>query len=92
VQETSAAHLLGEMGLMYEQWFPSQLQTGRTLLLVAWDAAELDSSRLDKYLDTLEPLHEGGLVRNGRRVRRYYYRVAHGYHAATDDKAHERTG
>ena len=81
VDRTSAGHLFGDMGLMYERWFPAQAQTGRTLLIVAWDAHDLEASRLEGQVDDLEPMHEGTLLRNGRLVRRYYYRVARGYHA-----------
>ena len=87
VAGTSTAHLFGEMGLMYEQWFPPVLQSGRTLLLVAWDPAELVPARLGKYVDALGPLQEGVLTRDGHTVRRYYFRVAHGYHASNRSPA-----
>ena len=46
VRNTTSQHLFGPSGLMYEQWFPSRLQEGRTLLLVALDAPELADARL----------------------------------------------
>jgi len=79
VAETSAGHLFGDVGLMYERWFPVTLQTGRTLLLVAWDPAQLAAAHLEDRVDGLEPIQEGVLSREGRSVRRYFYRVAHGY-------------
>jgi dolichol-phosphate mannosyltransferase len=79
VAETSSGHLFDDVGLMYEQWFPVNLQTGRTLLLVAWDPGQLAAAHLENRVDELEPIQEGLLVRDGRTVRRYYYRVAHGY-------------
>jgi dolichol-phosphate mannosyltransferase len=79
VAQTSTGHLFDEMGLMYEQWFPANLQSGRTLLLVAWDPDELTAVHLEKHVDGLEPIKEGVLLRNGNIVRRYYTRVAHGY-------------
>jgi dolichol-phosphate mannosyltransferase len=79
VAETSSSHLFGGMGLMYERWFPAQRQTGRTLLLLAWDAGDLAEPHLQSHVSALEPLQEGTLVRHGRVVRRYYYRVVHGY-------------
>ncbi len=48
VAATSSAHLFDDVGLMYEQWFPAELQTGRTLLLVSWDPANLAASHLKK--------------------------------------------
>jgi dolichol-phosphate mannosyltransferase len=79
VAETSSSHLFGGMGLMYEWWFPAQRQTGRTLLLLGWDAGDLAEAHLQSHVSGLEPLQEGTLVRDGRTVRRYYYRVVHGY-------------
>jgi dolichol-phosphate mannosyltransferase len=79
VAETSSWHLFGGMGLMYERWFPAERQAGSTLLLVGWDAADLAAADLQSHVSGLEPLQEGTLVRDGRVVRRYYYRVAHGY-------------
>jgi hypothetical protein len=79
VLETSSGHLFGGMGLMYERWFPAGRQTGRTLLLLAWDAGDLAAVHLQSHASGLEPLQEGMLVRNGRVVRRYFYRVVHGY-------------
>jgi dolichol-phosphate mannosyltransferase len=76
---TSTAHLFDDMGLMYEQWFPPQQLAGRTLLLVAWDVAALAPAHLENHVEQLEPIKEGALLRNGRMVRRYYFRVVHGY-------------
>src|SRR5450631_889990 len=80
VAETSSWHLFGGIGLMYERWFPVERQTGRTLLLLGWDPGDLAPVRLQSHVSgALEPMQEGTLVRDGRVVRRYYYRVAHGY-------------
>jgi dolichol-phosphate mannosyltransferase len=79
VASTSTGHLFEGLGLMYEQWFPAQLQAGRTLLLVAWDPGALDLVHLRDHVATAGPVIEGSLIRNGMLVRHYYYRVAHGY-------------
>ena len=79
VATSSSAHLFGDMGLMYERWFPPAAQAGRTLLLVAWDAAALQDPRLARQVERLDPVQVGTLSRNQRLVRRFYYRVAHGY-------------
>jgi dolichol-phosphate mannosyltransferase len=85
VAETSSAHLFDDVGLMYERWFPTNQQVGRSLLLVAWDPDQLAAAHLQKHVDRLEPIQEGVLVRDGRVVRRYFYRVAHGYRNAGPD-------
>jgi hypothetical protein len=79
VADTSSCHLFGGMGLMYERWFPVERQAGRTLLVLAWDAGDLAAEHLQSHVSRLEPLQDGTLVRDGQVVRRYYYRVAHGY-------------
>jgi hypothetical protein len=70
---------------MYERWFPTNQQVGRSLLLVAWDPDQLAAAHLQKHVDRLEPIQEGVLVRDGRVVRRYFSRVAHGYRNAGPD-------
>jgi dolichol-phosphate mannosyltransferase len=79
VASRSSWHLFDQLGLMYEQWFPVNLQAGRNLLLVAWDPADLAASHLEKRVEALEPIHDGVLTRDGTVVRRFYYRVAHDY-------------
>jgi dolichol-phosphate mannosyltransferase len=79
VANTSSGHLFDGMGLMYEQWFPTRQQSGRTLLLVSFDAASLDATQLMPHVERLDPLQVGTLLRGGHIVRRYYYRVAYGY-------------
>jgi dolichol-phosphate mannosyltransferase len=76
---TSGTHLFGDTGLMYEQWFPAELQAGRTLLLVAWDPRELAGEKIESRVQRLEPVRQGVLVRDGKLIRSYYYRVAYGY-------------
>ena len=78
---TASQNLFGLSGLMYERWFPPAAQAGRSLLLVALVAAELDDARLAPYVTTLGPLQTGTLQRNGRIAGAYYYRTATGYRA-----------
>jgi dolichol-phosphate mannosyltransferase len=79
VQQTTSEHLFGNNGLMYERWFPPQLQQGRTLLLVGWNPQDLTGARVESRVTRLDPLREGAMTRDGRLIRRYYYRVAYGY-------------
>jgi dolichol-phosphate mannosyltransferase len=79
VAETSAGHLFGDMGLMYQQWFAPKLQAGRTMLLVAWDAGTLGDARFAGRVARISAIQEGYLVKDGRMVRPYFYRVAYGY-------------
>jgi len=79
VNETSSGHLFGQMGLMYERWFPLAAERGRTLLLVAWSREDLEGDRLQSSVERLEPISEGTLTRDGEITHRYYYRLAYGY-------------
>jgi dolichol-phosphate mannosyltransferase len=79
VSETTSAHLFGRVGLMYEYWFPPAAERGRTLLLVAWDATDLDAPKVRAGVERLAPVHDGELRRNGKFIRSYYYRFAYGY-------------
>jgi dolichol-phosphate mannosyltransferase len=79
VSETTSAHLFGQVGLMYERWFPVGRQEGRTLLLVAWDRGDLASQSVAASVERLGPIEEGLIMRDNRVIRHYYYRLADGY-------------
>lgn len=83
VSETSSGHLFGQMGLMYERWFPLAAARGRTLLLVAWSRDELADGGLQSSVERLEPISEGLVMRDGEAIRHYYYRLAYGYRGFT---------
>jgi dolichol-phosphate mannosyltransferase len=77
----SSTHLFGGNGLMFERWAPAETEQGRTLLLVAWDPADLDGEAIRSHAERLGPVEVEVLTRDGRFVRRYYYRVAYDYQA-----------
>jgi dolichol-phosphate mannosyltransferase len=77
----SSTHLFGGNGLMFERWAPAETENGKTLLLVAWDPADLDGEAIRSHTERLGPVEVEVLTRDGRFVRRYYYRVAYNYQA-----------
>jgi dolichol-phosphate mannosyltransferase len=77
--ETSSAHLFGGLGLMYERWAPPELEEGRTLLLVAWNAGDLTGSAVESHAERWGPVEEDVLSRGGHVIRRFYHRVAYNY-------------
>ncbi len=79
--QTSSVHLFGGIGLMYERWTPPELQEGRTLLLVAWDPAELTGKEIESHADRWGPVVDDVLRRDGQVVRHYCHRVAYNYRA-----------
>ncbi|MGC1521239.1 MAG: glycosyltransferase family 39 protein, partial [Steroidobacteraceae bacterium] len=78
-RETSSAHLFGGVGLMYERWTPPELQEGRTLLLVAWDARDLTGGAVLSHAERWGPIEDEVLSRGGHVIRHYYHRVAYNY-------------
>ena len=77
--DVTAANLFGHVGLMYERWTAPTAELGRALLLISWNAEDLDSPEVRAGVERLGPLQEGELRRDERFVRRYYYRFAFGY-------------
>jgi dolichol-phosphate mannosyltransferase len=75
----SSTHLFGGNGLMFERWTPPETENGKTLLLVAWDPADLDGEAIRSHAERLGPVEVEVLTRDGRFVRRYYYRIAYDY-------------
>jgi dolichol-phosphate mannosyltransferase len=80
VSETSSAHLFGQVGLMYERWFPAAGQSGRQLLLIAWNPAALSDPTVGEHVERLDPIQQGLLMRGRRPIRPFYYRAAYGFH------------
>jgi dolichol-phosphate mannosyltransferase len=77
--DTSSAHLFGGIGLMYERWTPAAMQEGRTLLLVAWDPADLTGKAVESHAERWGPVEDEVLWRDGQVVRHYYHRLAYNY-------------
>jgi dolichol-phosphate mannosyltransferase len=85
LRDTSSGHLFGQVGLMYERWFPPAAERGRMLFLVAWNPRDLDAPGLGAYAERFGRIEEGLLTRGGRLIRPYYYRLAYGYRGPQAD-------
>lgn len=79
VSRISSDVLFGGLGLMYKRWFPESSLRGRNLLLVSWDAGDLDTAAVRSHMRRLDPIQEGMLSRDGHPIRRYFYRLAFDY-------------
>jgi dolichol-phosphate mannosyltransferase len=77
--ETAAQGMFGEKGLMYDRWFPTADQDGKSLVLVSDEARELESPGLLARVQSLEPIQKHTVTRDGVAVGTYYARVAYGY-------------
>jgi dolichol-phosphate mannosyltransferase len=84
--QTSNSVLFDGVGLMYERWTAPSSQSGRDLLLVAWDAGELRDALLEPRVGRLGPIQEEVLQRDGRFVRHYYHRMAYNYRYGSSEK------
>jgi dolichol-phosphate mannosyltransferase len=83
--QTANSHLFGGMGLMYALWLPPESQNGRNLLLVAWSPGELDDKFIRARVESLGPIEDDVLMRDGVLIRHYYHRMAFNYHSRDDD-------
>lgn len=77
--KTAGQGMFGKRGLMYDRWFPPDLQGGKSLVLVSDEAADLDAPAVRGCVERLEPVQELIVSRNGAVGGRFYARVAHGY-------------
>jgi dolichol-phosphate mannosyltransferase len=84
--QTSNSVLFDGVGLMYQRWTPPSSEAGRDLLLVAWDAGELDDALLQSKVERLGPVQKEELQRDGRFVRLYYHRMAYNYRDGSSEK------
>jgi dolichol-phosphate mannosyltransferase len=82
--QTANSHLFGGMGLMYGQWVPPKSLDGRDLLLVAWSPGELDDKFIHARVQSLGPIEDEVLMRDGILIRHYYHRMAFNYRAGDD--------
>ncbi len=88
IQNTTASHLFGGTGLMYEAWFPLEQLQGRTLLLVALEPQDVTGPHIESLATRIDPPQQGILTtRDGKFVHRYYYRVLYGYHSSATWRA-----
>lgn len=76
---TASEHLFSAVGLMYEMWFPVGQQTGKTMLLVADNAAALKRETICSRVEELGAIHSIAIRKNGQPAGQYFYRLARGY-------------
>ena len=78
--ETSGRHIFGKRSGMYRFWFPAEVHTGKTLVLVGRKPKDLTGPQIDSRIQA------GGEVKaltaeiNGRTIRKNYYRIVDYYH------------
>lgn len=85
---TAGINLFGKKALMYEFWFPAKEQTGKAIVLVAFNENDLTRKAVDRHSERLGPVVRGDLARDGKFIRYYFYRVVYGYNSdrQSDDR------
>ena len=78
--KTASGHLFGVGALMYEFWFPSNNQTGKTMLLVGEKIDELNSAIVLVRATPIGEIKTITTTKNGKQTGTYYYRLVGNYH------------
>ncbi len=82
--ETGGRHLFGRDSGMYQFWFPTAAQDGKTLLLVGRRPKDLDGPHITSRARKAHEIKEMVARKNGKIAGRYYYRLIEGYKADRD--------
>jgi dolichol-phosphate mannosyltransferase len=77
--ETASGHLFGVGALMYEFWFPTAEQNGKTMLLVAEKSDELNSPIVLARATPIGGIQSIATYKNGKQTGTYYTRLVTNY-------------
>ncbi|MEO8767381.1 MAG: glycosyltransferase family 39 protein, partial [Nitrosospira sp.] len=81
--EIRSRNLFGDEAAMYDFWYPSEPPSRRPIILVGMKPKELERNRqgneISAKLIRPGPVQERTIVREGKHLRKIYYRVAQGY-------------
>lgn len=76
-------NMLSDSGAMFEYWHPSEPPTTRPIILVSITAELLERDRwgtdITRMLEQAGPIQSRIIMREGKPLRRVYFRIAHGY-------------
>jgi dolichol-phosphate mannosyltransferase len=78
---TAGKSLFGKRSLMYDYWYPREVQKGRPLLLVGTEVKDVRSPSIVATFERMGPIRELLVRREGVVVGKYYTRFAYGYTA-----------
>lgn len=77
--ETASGHLFGVGALMYEFWFPTEQQNGKTMLLVGEKLDEINSAVVLSRSTPIGDIKTIVTWKNGKKTGTYYYRLVSNY-------------
>jgi dolichol-phosphate mannosyltransferase len=72
-------HFFGGQGLMWEYWFPSSSQIGRTIIMVDLRAERLAKRPYHEFFERITDIFTETLEIDGRNVGQLYWRIGYGY-------------
>ncbi len=78
--DTASEHLFGDVGLMYELWFPITNQEGKSMLLVGESAHDLNSDAVISRVENAGEIKAIDAYKMGKLTGHYHYRLVEGYH------------
>lgn len=87
IRQVTNRHFFGARGLMYAYWFNPNTYKGRSLVAVSFNRDDLSKRRLGKFFDSLGPIIEGRLEKNGRPISSYFYRIGSGYRGVSEESS-----
>jgi dolichol-phosphate mannosyltransferase len=81
--EIRSRNIFGDSGAMYDFWYPTEPPTTRPIVMVGIWPRDLEHTRkvanIDRMLVQPGPVQERVVMRDGKPLRRVYYRIAAGY-------------
>jgi hypothetical protein len=78
-KNAGGTHFFGGKGLMWEYWFPSSSQIGRTIILVDLRPERLANRPYHEFFECITDIFTETLEINGRTVGQLYWRIGYGY-------------
>ncbi len=83
LMDIRSRNLFGDEAAMFDFWNPSEPPTNRPIILVGMKPQELERNRqgdeISPKLVRPGPIHERTILREGKLLRKIYYRIAQGY-------------
>ena len=76
---TGGAHFFGKESLMWAFWYPRSAALGRNFLMVDFKRKSLANPLLPQYFETLGEIAQESLIKDGRVVGYFYWRIGYRY-------------
>ena len=78
-KNAGGTHFFGDRGIMWEYWFPSSAQIGRTIILVDLSAKRLTRRPYHEFFERITDTFTEALEIDGRKIGQVYWRIGYGY-------------